>query len=283
MSVQAIAWALHQQVVTDPGARHVLIGLANHADEEGRYAFPSVELLSRYTGLKRRTVQEKLKLLREVGAIQRGNQRVAEAIIERADRRPVVYDLRMELGRDGSGVGDEDEVSSYDQRDAISAPRNIARGADTAPRHNNGVRITAARGAESAPEPSLTNSNSHTRVDELSERRCKQFLMTYGWQPDLNVFGLACQRRDMPDGARPSQAELADFVGYYSETNRAFTEQGWHDRLARWVYENRMSQKGTENNLMNSREGYDNESCYGHSPSRRISAAEARDRARRVR
>ncbi|HAA46636.1 MAG TPA: hypothetical protein DCE28_14370 [Halomonas sp.] len=70
MSVQAIAWALHQQIVKDPGARHVLIGLANHADEIGLYAFPSIELLSKYTGLKRRTVQEKIKLLKELGVIK---------------------------------------------------------------------------------------------------------------------------------------------------------------------------------------------------------------------
>ena len=76
MSVQAITWALQQQIVADAGARHVLIGLANHADNKGRHAFPSVSLLCSYTGLKRRTVLEKLKLLQDLGVITRGNQRI---------------------------------------------------------------------------------------------------------------------------------------------------------------------------------------------------------------
>ncbi|WP_425191108.1 helix-turn-helix domain-containing protein [Halomonas sp. GXIMD04776] len=280
MSVQAIAWALHQQIVKDPGARHVLIGLANHADEIGRYAFPSIELLSKYTGLKRRTVQEKIKLLKELGVIKKGNQRVAAAIIDRADRRPVVYDLRMDVGSNQGVVDSEKKASSEEQRDAKSAPR-LSRGANTAPRHCHGAQITVERGARSAPEPSLTVTNSHTYVDEQSERHPKQYRMTYAWEPDNDVFRFACKRRGMPDHIYPSQAEVADFIGFYSETDRKFTEQGWHDRLARWVYENQTSRKGTEERSSRPWGKDGDESYYGKSSSRRVSAAEARERSRR--
>lgn len=98
MSVEAMSWALRQQAITDPAARSVLFGLANHANHEGRHAFPSVNLLCRYTGLAPRTVKTKLKLLVELKLILKGNQRVAAAIIDRADRRPTVYDLDLTKG-----------------------------------------------------------------------------------------------------------------------------------------------------------------------------------------
>lgn len=109
MSVQAISWALEHQIVADAGARHVLVALANHADNTGRDAYPSVSLLCRYTGLKRRTVLDKLKLLQDVGVVVRGNQRIAEAKIRRAARRPVVYDIRIDLGFDSFSATDERE------------------------------------------------------------------------------------------------------------------------------------------------------------------------------
>lgn len=36
MSVQAMTWALEQQVVTDAAMRHVLLCLANYANEAGK-------------------------------------------------------------------------------------------------------------------------------------------------------------------------------------------------------------------------------------------------------
>lgn len=62
MSIEAISWALNRAPI--PTGRRdastlasVLIGLANHADPDGRNAFPSVARLVRYTRLAERTVR----------------------------------------------------------------------------------------------------------------------------------------------------------------------------------------------------------------------------------
>lgn len=126
MSVQAMAWALEQKLIADPPARHVLLALANYADQAGRAAFPSVARLSAETGLSERTVQSKLRALERAGCIARGNQAVVSAHIVRADRRPNCFDI------------------------------SIWRGAAVAPREPDGVNVTTERGAPPAPDPSLT-------------------------------------------------------------------------------------------------------------------------------
>lgn len=126
MSVQAMAWAMDQEQVTAPTARHVLLVLANYAGEDGRGAFPSVATIMRQTGLTRRTVQNNLAALQEAGAIVPGNPLIAAAWIGRADLRPNVWDLAM------------------------------SRGAADAPRGVNGAHLTAERGAGDAPDPPLT-------------------------------------------------------------------------------------------------------------------------------
>lgn len=235
MSVQAISWALEQQIVTDASARHVLVALANHADNTGRDAYPSVNLLCRYTGLKRRTVLDKLKLLQDVGVVARGDQRIAEAKIKRADRRPVVYDIRIDLGVDKFLVTDEKESG---HRGADPAPRRKSRDADAAPRFDDGVQMPAERGADSAPKPSLTK-NTHTHMDWPCDSPREKYQLDYDWKPNLDMFYESCLRRNMTEIVSPSPEELANFVGHYSEMDRCLTDRGWNDLLARWCSENR--------------------------------------------
>jgi hypothetical protein len=131
MSIQAVAWAIEQQEVTDPATRFVLVCLANYAGADGRSAFPSVLRLSRDTGLCERAVQYQLRRLIKAMLIQRGNQAIAAANISRGDRRPTCYDLMMSRG-------------------APHAPREST-GCTTT---SNGVHMDASRGAPHAPDPS---------------------------------------------------------------------------------------------------------------------------------
>lgn len=126
-----MSWALAQQVITDPPARHVLLCLANYAGENGMGAFPAAETLAKHTGLALRTIRLKLSQLEEAGVIVRGNQAIAAAYIERADRRPVVYNLVIKRGES-------------------CAPRE-ATGCSSQP---NGVNLTTERGAPAAPDTS---------------------------------------------------------------------------------------------------------------------------------
>lgn len=141
MSVEAMAWALAQKIVAEPTARHVLLCLANYANQDGQAAFPSVERLRQNTGLSERTIRYKLDLLESLGAITRGKTEIATAYIGRADRVPVCYNLCM------------------------PRPANNSRGATTAPRFQTGckqaipgVQMTAKRGAPAAPKPSTDPS-----------------------------------------------------------------------------------------------------------------------------
>ena len=177
-----MAWAIEQQLVTGATARHVLLVLANYADHEGRCAFPSAATLARNTGLTERGVRLKLAELQKLGAIKLGNQAVSAAWIDRADRRPVVYDLCI------TGVHAVHPVSTG----CISG--------------QDGVQATAPRGAAPAPKPSLIHqrafAHAGARAGDKSPGNSQE---QSGRQPDAKEV-LA---RSAPDPAKlptPDQA-----------------------------------------------------------------------------
>lgn len=90
-----MAWAMEQQIVSDASARHVLLCLANYADQDGKAAFPSTAKLEKDTGLSESTIRRKLDSLEELGLIAHGNQAIVAAYIDRADKRPICYDIQM--------------------------------------------------------------------------------------------------------------------------------------------------------------------------------------------
>lgn len=141
MSVQAMSWALSQQVVTESHARHVLLCLANYADQSGRAAFPAVSSLALDTGLAPRTVQYRLRELESIGLIKRGNQAVAAAYITQRDRIPVCYDLDLSRGA----------------QDAPRTERGAHDDATGCTPEQNGVHATTERGAQHAPNPSINH------------------------------------------------------------------------------------------------------------------------------
>lgn len=91
MSVQAIAWVLSETPELPPHLLGTLIGLANHAGEDGRGCYPSVATLARYAHKSERQVQRDLQELLGLGFIREGDQRFTAHL--REDRRPVVYDI----------------------------------------------------------------------------------------------------------------------------------------------------------------------------------------------
>ncbi|MFD1836240.1 helix-turn-helix domain-containing protein [Brachybacterium rhamnosum] len=90
-----MVWALKHAPVTDPLAHLVLIGLADHADPQGREARPSQKRLAAYVNVTDRTIRTKLRLLEGEGLIVPGDERLAAHL--RADRRPLVWDLQLHL------------------------------------------------------------------------------------------------------------------------------------------------------------------------------------------
>lgn len=90
-----MVWALKSAPVPadDPLAHLVLIGLADHAHDDGREARPTVGKLAEYARCSSRTVHNKLRVLEAVGLIRRGDQALVAHLP--ANRRPVVYDLAV--------------------------------------------------------------------------------------------------------------------------------------------------------------------------------------------
>lgn len=140
MSVEAMAWAMRQELVTAATARHVLLVLGNFADHEGRNAFPSASTLARVTGLTERGIRLTLARLQKLGAIRLGNQAIVAAHIDRADRRPVVYDLCIT---------------------GVNAVHPVKTGGTS---RQHGVNLDAERGEHRSPKPSFTHPRTRARA-----------------------------------------------------------------------------------------------------------------------
>lgn len=197
-----MAWAMEQRIVADPVSRHVLLCLANYADKDGRGAFPSADSLAQDTGLSVRTVRLKLAQLVDAGATRKGSQGLAAVYIDRADRRPVVYDLIMARG-------------------AGNAPRKPGRGAAD---DDNGVQLATERGAAAAPNPSY----NHQEETHGSPAGDEGAAIAVDEQADL-LGGKA------PVGC-PHEAIIA---AYHKELPNCPVVQGWSDSRqthlrARW-------------------------------------------------
>jgi hypothetical protein len=69
MSIQAVAWALDQQI-KDPRAKLILISLANHANRETGLCWPPMKLIGKEASCRRETVLRKLPDLEGAGFIE---------------------------------------------------------------------------------------------------------------------------------------------------------------------------------------------------------------------
>lgn len=92
-----MVWVLEDCPNLPPHLVAPLMGLANHADQNGRGAYCSTSTVAWYTRKGRDASRDDLDKLVELGLIRRGDQRMALHLP--AGDRPVVYDLCMELRR----------------------------------------------------------------------------------------------------------------------------------------------------------------------------------------
>lgn len=88
-------WAMTDAPVADVYEFAVLGVLGQHADIDGRYAYPSKATIAHHAKIDAKSAQRALDRLEERRLIGLGDQTAAEYI--RADRRPVVYDLLIPL------------------------------------------------------------------------------------------------------------------------------------------------------------------------------------------
>lgn len=99
MSLEAFIWVSKLPLdVVPPTAFRVLLLLANHAHSDGRNVWRKKSELANELGCSLRTVERAFRDLRVRGLIKHGDQRLTEHL--RADRKPVVFDLNFDFGRD---------------------------------------------------------------------------------------------------------------------------------------------------------------------------------------
>lgn len=122
MSVRAVEWALREAPGVPARCVAVLIGLAWHADENGRNAFPGDPALAKYARKSLRQARRDVAELRDAGLIREGDQALVSHY--RPDRRPRVYDLAIGLtaGHTRPAVNDRPDthdMSSVSQRPVV--------------------------------------------------------------------------------------------------------------------------------------------------------------------
>jgi hypothetical protein len=137
VSIEVINWALTSAPI--PRNRRdasslavVLVGLANHADPDGRNAFPSLARLARYTRLSERSVRYALRALEELDLIRPSDPEIVAAYVKRADRRPNGYNLAIHnVDNSDDGRQSLPPVDQYEGQTVLTrgqaAPRRAAR------------------------------------------------------------------------------------------------------------------------------------------------------------
>lgn len=155
MSVQAIAWVLRDAVGVKPHLVATLIGLANHADDAGKGAYPSQAKLAGYTRKTTRGIRNDLAQLEADGLIERGDQRLAQHVP--ADVRPVVWNLRIDRNcasaRDGGGVDGGQSEGKPQAAATGEAPKDgDARNPGPGRKRSSGRKSSARTSGSGVPE-----------------------------------------------------------------------------------------------------------------------------------
>lgn len=119
MSLRSMTWALEHAPVTDPTQVIILIALADRATDDGTGAWPSARWIADRARCSTRTVRRHLASMEDAGVIRRGDQRSVAHL--RVDRRPVVWDLAMEVRAEHQAI--EDDLPLTETRGDNLSPR----------------------------------------------------------------------------------------------------------------------------------------------------------------
>jgi hypothetical protein len=209
-----MAWAIEQQDVKDAHARHVLLCLANYADNNGKAAFPSTATLTEDTGMSESTIRRKLDMLEEIGLIVKGNQAVVAAYISRGDRRPVCYDMAMKKR--------PVTVTPRSERGVSEEPT----GCQPAP---HGVSAESERGVTVTPNPSLTvlKPSLTKSIDAARPARPRKSSSSLTTIPETFEISERVREWAGAHGHRNLEAHFVSFVGKCKA--KGYTYASWDD------------------------------------------------------
>lgn len=167
MSVEAVKWALYDapMLLTPAGkpdttARFVLVVFAEHADKDGRNAYPGPARVKFATGLDVRTVERVVRRLEDGKLLERDGT---------TSNGSVKWKLSMDLARPASDW-EEIEAALLAEREAVAARvRKHRAGRDPEPPVTDPASVTSFQvtDSESVTEPSVTDPASVSNGFEL--------------------------------------------------------------------------------------------------------------------
>jgi hypothetical protein len=205
MSLEAMIWALKVADVRDPVAKLVLIGLADHANDDGTATWPAQSTLATYAGVTVRTVYTKLAVLVDCGVIRPGDQRLVEHI--RADRRPHVWDLAMDPTGGKLLPGGKD----FRAEDGAATGGNL---------RSHGRKSASDKPSLNRPEPSIRKEGGLREFPD-------------GWEPNEKHREYAAENNiDLTFQAEQFESHNRSKGNKYKNWDLAF--RTWLGNAARW-------------------------------------------------
>ncbi|MBF9694093.1 helix-turn-helix domain-containing protein [Bifidobacterium dentium] len=237
MSIQAVTWALYgvpAESVKYSDFR-VLLVLADHADPEGRGAYPSRSTISRLTGYGLRTVSYALKNLENAGLISRGDQRITSNL---GGYKPVVWNLSMGKDR-GAKIAPLGNGERGVQSDCTPAVQS-----DCTPAVQRGVQKTADRCANSSAtclHKNQSKEEPYIEPRESNARARKSKPISSDWKPSeehralADRLGIDCdvEASKFIDRALDSGAGSADWDARFRTWLKRGAELGYATSKAR--------------------------------------------------
>lgn len=181
MSIPAIVWALKVAPVSDPTQALVLVALAETAKPDGTEARAAQATYANWARSSERTLRRHLRALEMAGLIRRGDQSLVAHL--RPDRRPVVWDLALEVTSASDLRPDAGDRPDMDDRgdtgdppytprpvvgDPSSTERPVTGGPSLAERPDtHGQNGRTLLSDKPSTEPSLKNEPSITVTPQL--------------------------------------------------------------------------------------------------------------------
>lgn len=248
MSIEALNWALNLAPVPldkgdkpNPACAAVLTGLANHADDDGNNAFPSVATLVRYTRLSERTVRTALDRLETDGIIRPCDPDIVAAHVKRHDRRPQGWNLGLGLTRLDLTDDEVEQMSrkfpGLKQRIAVAKarrdgvqPLHLATVDGVQPPPRRGA-TTAGRGAAVAPEPSSNHPDEPHRPSDGVARKGTR--LPADWTPTAADRQFAADLGLAPDAVTHVGEVFRDY--WVAVAGRQGVKLDWPATWRNWV------------------------------------------------
>lgn len=194
MSWQATNWAMREASTHgDARAKLVLMCLADYARPDGTGAYPKIATISAVTEIPERTVIRKLALLKELGLIRLGDQRLVAGYAR--DRRPVVYDLAMGVDRE-SGMDETTEAARHAEANETGCQNDTPhvykerRGDRMTPRMDGtGCQDDTSRGDKTTSH--IRNNKEIKTNTPIAPKGARRHEIPDDWTPDGETMALA--------------------------------------------------------------------------------------------